>query len=86
MKTFSCCVIIKIYSGVTRPDPNGNFRADANADMREQENYCIRYIGILDITITTECGYQMLVTTICNGSKISHILTNFIPNINFTEQ
>ncbi len=31
--------------------------------------------------ISSECGYQILVTKIWNGGKISSILTNFIPNI-----
>ncbi len=31
--------------------------------------------------ISAECGYQILVTKICNEGRISYILTNFIPNI-----
>ncbi len=28
-----------------------------------------------------ECGYQILVTQICEGGMVSYILTNFIPNL-----
>ncbi len=31
--------------------------------------------------ISAYCGYQILVTKLCNGGRISYILTNFIPNI-----
>ncbi len=31
--------------------------------------------------ISAECGYQILVTKIGNGGRISNILTNFIFNI-----
>ncbi len=36
---------------------------------------------ILISNISAERGYQILVTKICNGGRISHILTDFIPNI-----
>ncbi len=61
-------------------DRKGIFGADA--DIREQENYDIRYICWYNrCTILTECGYEILVTKLCNGGRKSYIWTNFIPNI-----
>ncbi len=35
----------------------------------------------IPVILAAKCGYQILVTKICNGGRISYILTNFIPNI-----
>ncbi len=37
------------------------------------------YVGMY--IILAECGYQILVTKICNGGRICFILTSLIPNI-----
>ncbi len=52
------------------------FGADAETDLRPQENSDIKYIGwyYVDIVLA-ECDYKILVTKIC------YILTNFTPNI-----
>ncbi len=34
--------------------------------------------------IFAECGYQIFLTKICNGGRMSHILINIIPNISCT--
>ncbi len=34
------------------------------------------------IIVSAECAYQILVTEICNGCRISYFLTNLISNIN----
>ncbi len=38
------------------------------------------YIKIY-IYVSARCGSQILVTNICDGGRISYILTNLIPNI-----
>ncbi len=53
-------------------------RADADTDISEQENSHTQYI--CQYIILSECGYLILVKEICNGDRISNILTNFIPN------
>ncbi len=47
-------------------------------DSRVQEKYNIQCTGRL---YQLNVVYQILVTKICGGGRISHILTNFIPNI-----
>ncbi len=41
----------------------------------------IQIADILADMISAKCGYQILVTKICDGGRISYIITNFIPNI-----
>ncbi len=57
--------------------------ADADTNIREQENSNIQYIAQYYMyIIATECGYQILMTKICNGGRVSYILTNLVLDIN----
>ncbi len=68
--------------GIHKGPTQMKFLGHANGDIREQKNCDIRYIAqYYKYNISAECGYQILVTKICNGGKISYILRNFIPNI-----
>ncbi len=61
------------------------FWAHVDAVIKEYENVNIQYIKIFNIyKKSTECGYQIVVTKICNEGRISYIeqsFSNFIPNI-----
>ncbi len=67
---------LKTATGSSRYGITG---ADADTDIRELENSEIRRID--QHIISAECGYQILLTKICDGGGISYILKNFIPNI-----
>ncbi len=47
------------------------FMTDAHTDIREKEISDIQYIQYFIYIISAECGYQIFVTKICNGGRIS---------------
>ncbi len=59
------------------PDRYGIFGANADNNNRKKENSDIRYIGQYSIQYA-ECGYQICVSKICNGGRMSNKLN---PNI-----
>ncbi len=67
---------------ILKSEQCGIFGAGADTDIREQENSDIWYICWYYVyKILFESGDQILVTKICIEGRISHILTNFPPNI-----
>ncbi len=60
------------------PDWKGIFGADVNTNTGEQENSDIWYYTSIK---SVECCYQIFVTKICHGGRMSNISTNFTPNI-----
>ncbi len=75
------CSSVFGFERIKKTYRNGIFKADDDTNIREQENSDNQYISqyYLEI-ILVECVYQTPVTIICNGGKISYILTNFILN------
>ncbi len=59
------------------PNRYGIFGTDIDANFREEDNSNIKLFADIKyiFIISTECGYQILVTKICNGGRLSYILT-----------
>ncbi len=74
------CLLHPKHSFKLGPNQYGIFGTNAGTDIREQANSDIWYIRQYYI-MTAELGFQILVTKICNGGRISYILTNFISNV-----
>ncbi len=64
-----------------RPIDYGIFGANDDTNIREKKILIFDMLASIVYIISVECGYQIHMTKICNGGRISYILTNFILNI-----
>ncbi len=72
--TSLCSLFLKILNNLGL-DQYGIFEADADINIREEENDNIRYVSAHILYVKYfECGYQIHVTKTCNGGRISNKL------------
>ncbi len=60
-----------------------DFGADARTDIKGARKFRFRYICRCYVNILGECGYQILVTKVCNGGWISY---QFVSKHQWTEE